>query len=385
MTAFERNAAVQEAQQAAACYHAKRSVMQLAGEGPSGLSDAKSTKASQTDLVNNPSLEEEDAMSDENAPNARKTMPLPKVGCSTLADIRNRNAHGEANSGKEEHPSLPELMSSLSHAEAPDDEPIEEEQDQTKGKELAKKDNGIVYHITSDSSAAEPTQREEHGDMRSETVERSSHKTQHLHASLERRKVPTNVTLKIRSRAGLAAKTSSPMIPETPPEKSARANPEFLKGGTGGSSMCLGTDSNDDELLNEDEATPELQGTTEYDGMGRPTVRRSSPRGTGRGPRRWPKGTKKSDYGNANSGPGLPPSWKEAWQDDKEEPKDSAEGEHASTANKGSSLEGNGSRSPATGGNESLAVVGDTDSDEDDMPLNALLQRQRNKSAKRPR
>ncbi len=31
--------------------------------------------------------------------------------------------------------------------------------------------------------------------------------------------------------------------------------------------------------------------------------------GTGRGPGRWPKGTKKSDYGNADSGPGLPPAW----------------------------------------------------------------------------
>ncbi|KAF7542631.1 hypothetical protein G7Z17_g11413 [Cylindrodendrum hubeiense] len=33
--------------------------------------------------------------------------------------------------------------------------------------------------------------------------------------------------------------------------------------------------------------------------------------GTGRGPGRWPKGTKKADYGNADSGPGLPPGWKE--------------------------------------------------------------------------
>jgi len=33
--------------------------------------------------------------------------------------------------------------------------------------------------------------------------------------------------------------------------------------------------------------------------------------GTGRGPGRWPKGTKKSDYGNADSGPGLPPAWLE--------------------------------------------------------------------------
>lgn len=31
--------------------------------------------------------------------------------------------------------------------------------------------------------------------------------------------------------------------------------------------------------------------------------------GTGRGPGRWPKGTKKSDYGNADSGPGFPPGW----------------------------------------------------------------------------
>ncbi|KAH8884600.1 hypothetical protein GQ53DRAFT_661321 [Thozetella sp. PMI_491] len=33
--------------------------------------------------------------------------------------------------------------------------------------------------------------------------------------------------------------------------------------------------------------------------------------GTGRGPGRWPKGTKKSDYGNADSGPGFPPGWLE--------------------------------------------------------------------------
>ncbi|PHH80609.1 hypothetical protein CDD82_1651 [Ophiocordyceps australis] len=40
------------------------------------------------------------------------------------------------------------------------------------------------------------------------------------------------------------------------------------------------------------------------------TVRRKTG-GTGRGPGRWPKGTKKSDYGNADSGPGLPPGWRE--------------------------------------------------------------------------
>jgi len=55
-------------------------------------------------------------------------------------------------------------------------------------------------------------------------------------------------------------------------------------------------------------------------GGGSSSARRSSARprtstsrrktgGTGRGPGRWPKGTKKSDYGNADSGPGLPPAW----------------------------------------------------------------------------
>ncbi|KFY46250.1 hypothetical protein V495_02587, partial [Pseudogymnoascus sp. VKM F-4514 (FW-929)] len=38
---------------------------------------------------------------------------------------------------------------------------------------------------------------------------------------------------------------------------------------------------------------------------------RRSTGGTGRGPGRWPKGTKKSDFGNADSGPGLPPRLKE--------------------------------------------------------------------------
>lgn len=44
------------------------------------------------------------------------------------------------------------------------------------------------------------------------------------------------------------------------------------------------------------------------------TSRNRKPGGTGRGPGRWPKGTKKSDYGNADSGPGLPPSWLEKQQ-----------------------------------------------------------------------
>ena len=43
------------------------------------------------------------------------------------------------------------------------------------------------------------------------------------------------------------------------------------------------------------------------------TARKTSTRphrvtgGTGRGPGRWPKGTTKKDFGNADSGPGLPP------------------------------------------------------------------------------
>lgn len=48
----------------------------------------------------------------------------------------------------------------------------------------------------------------------------------------------------------------------------------------------------------------------------RPTAPRPKPNsskrksgGTGRGPGRWPKGTKKADYGNADSGPGFPPGW----------------------------------------------------------------------------
>ncbi|KAK4133612.1 hypothetical protein BT67DRAFT_422798 [Trichocladium antarcticum] len=56
-------------------------------------------------------------------------------------------------------------------------------------------------------------------------------------------------------------------------------------------------------------------GSSRRSAASRPKASRSSssskrkPGGTGRGPGRWPKGTKKSDYGNADSGPGLPPSW----------------------------------------------------------------------------
>jgi histone acetyltransferase SAS3 len=39
------------------------------------------------------------------------------------------------------------------------------------------------------------------------------------------------------------------------------------------------------------------------------STNKRKPGGTGRGPGRWPKGAKKSDYGNADSGPGFPPAW----------------------------------------------------------------------------
>ena len=69
----------------------------------------------------------------------------------------------------------------------------------------------------------------------------------------------------------------------------------------------------------------------------RPTARRSSVRhatatarknpsrsrrqtgGTGRGPGRWPKGTTKKDFGNAMSGPGLPPRGKKDDSDDEDD------------------------------------------------------------------
>jgi histone acetyltransferase SAS3 len=53
--------------------------------------------------------------------------------------------------------------------------------------------------------------------------------------------------------------------------------------------------------------------------------------GTGRGPGRWPKGTKKSDYGNAESGPGLPPAWIKARQVVREKFPESDEHNHGTS------------------------------------------------------
>ncbi|KAG9233366.1 putative histone acetyltransferase mst2 [Amylocarpus encephaloides] len=47
-------------------------------------------------------------------------------------------------------------------------------------------------------------------------------------------------------------------------------------------------------------------GSSRRSANSRSTARRKSG-GTGRGPGRWPRGTKKEDFGNADSGPGLPP------------------------------------------------------------------------------
>ncbi|XXG95677.1 Histone acetyltransferase [Hypoxylon texense] len=52
-------------------------------------------------------------------------------------------------------------------------------------------------------------------------------------------------------------------------------------------------------------------GTTARKSTQKASSGKRKPGGTGRGPGRWPKGTKKSDYGNADSGPGLPPAWLE--------------------------------------------------------------------------
>ncbi|KAI0396615.1 hypothetical protein F5Y17DRAFT_418937 [Xylariaceae sp. FL0594] len=51
--------------------------------------------------------------------------------------------------------------------------------------------------------------------------------------------------------------------------------------------------------------------STRKPGQKKTTTAKRKTGGTGRGPGRWPKGTKKSDYGNATSGPGLPPAWLE--------------------------------------------------------------------------
>jgi len=51
--------------------------------------------------------------------------------------------------------------------------------------------------------------------------------------------------------------------------------------------------------------------STRKSGQKKTTTTKRKTGGTGRGPGRWPKGTKKSDYGNATSGPGLPPAWLE--------------------------------------------------------------------------
>lgn len=53
--------------------------------------------------------------------------------------------------------------------------------------------------------------------------------------------------------------------------------------------------------------TPRKRGRPPLNRSGSSSRRKSG--GTGRGPGRYPKGTRKADYGNAESGPGMPPGW----------------------------------------------------------------------------
>ncbi|KAI0888206.1 uncharacterized protein GGS22DRAFT_94578 [Annulohypoxylon maeteangense] len=78
---------------------------------------------------------------------------------------------------------------------------------------------------------------------------------------------------------------SRPALPRIPPPSARRAARPKVRRSTGGSSVR--------------KSAPKANNG------------KRKPGGTGRGPGRWPKGTKKSDYGNADSGPGLPPAWLE--------------------------------------------------------------------------
>ncbi|ORY62510.1 uncharacterized protein BCR38DRAFT_345958 [Pseudomassariella vexata] len=78
--------------------------------------------------------------------------------------------------------------------------------------------------------------------------------------------------------------------------------------------------------------------------------------GTGRGPGRWPKGTKKSDYGNADSGPGLPPAWLEQ-QRSVTVSKGSAENETQDTVEVKEAKQGRGKKSTAAAAAAAAAVA----------------------------
>ncbi|KAF9770382.1 hypothetical protein IL306_012093 [Fusarium sp. DS 682] len=99
--------------------------------------------------------------------------------------------------------------------------------------------------------------------------------------------------------------------------------------------------------------------------------------GTGRGPGRWPKGTKKSDYGNATSGPGLPPGWIDrqaklhAITEGKDPEQEVAVDQPAedsvvvSTRNNGAKVNGNAANN--VGSNEQAAAGGDVDAEGEDI------------------
>ncbi|KFY98432.1 hypothetical protein V500_01673 [Pseudogymnoascus sp. VKM F-4518 (FW-2643)] len=102
---------------------------------------------------------------------------------------------------------------------------------------------------------------------------------------------------------------------------------------------------------------------------------RRSTGGTGRGPGRWPKGTKKSDFGNADSGPGLPPrtvkeksrlgvemSLGEGLEEGKEESSDGEEGILYETPGMSRRRNGGGKGKMVTSDEEDF-VVGDVEVD----------------------
>jgi histone acetyltransferase SAS3 len=78
--------------------------------------------------------------------------------------------------------------------------------------------------------------------------------------------------------------------------------------------------------------------------------------GTGRGPGRWPKGTKKSDYGNAESGPGLPPAWIKARQEARER----ESREVRDTREKTNKLHHNGDASPDLSSRDLATAISST-------------------------
>jgi histone acetyltransferase SAS3 len=102
--------------------------------------------------------------------------------------------------------------------------------------------------------------------------------------------------------------------------------------------------------------------------------------GTGRGPGRWPKGTKKSDYGNATSGPGLPPGWvdrqaklrpvtegKDPGQEVAVQDSGAEDSVVVSTKTNGAKVNGNTANNAGSGSTEQTAKGEDVDAEGEDI------------------